>query len=338
MPATAIVWLRRDLRVHDHPGLAAAARSCDRVVPVFVLDRRLLARPLPVAGAGGVPAGVPRGAARARCAPAAPASCCARARRRRRCPRWRARSGASRVYFASRRVAVRDRPRPPRRRGARRGRRGGPARARQLRRRRRPAADARRPAVHGLLARSGGCGSGSSGARCTARRGRCALPAGVRARRDPVARARSASSRARATRSRPARRPAASACTRSSRDGLAALRRRHDRLAGGTSELSPYLHFGCLSARELEERVRERGGRARGAYIRQLALARLLRPRAPAPSRQRPPRVPGALREAPWDDDEEALGRGRRAARASRSWTPRCASCGPAGGCTTAPG
>src|SRR5687767_12812983 len=42
MPSTAIVWFRRDLRVHDHPALTAAARSADRVVPAFVLDERLL--------------------------------------------------------------------------------------------------------------------------------------------------------------------------------------------------------------------------------------------------------------------------------------------------------
>jgi deoxyribodipyrimidine photo-lyase len=42
MPSTAIVWFRRDLRVHDHPPLAAALREHDRVVPVFVLDRRLV--------------------------------------------------------------------------------------------------------------------------------------------------------------------------------------------------------------------------------------------------------------------------------------------------------
>ncbi len=38
MPSTAIVWFRRDLRVHDHPALATAAREHDRVVPVFVTD------------------------------------------------------------------------------------------------------------------------------------------------------------------------------------------------------------------------------------------------------------------------------------------------------------
>ena len=42
MPRTAIVWFRRDLRVHDHPALTAAARAAERVVPAFVLDERLL--------------------------------------------------------------------------------------------------------------------------------------------------------------------------------------------------------------------------------------------------------------------------------------------------------
>src|SRR3954454_11433880 len=42
MPSTALVWFRRDLRVHDHPPLRAALDAFDRVVPVFVLDDRLL--------------------------------------------------------------------------------------------------------------------------------------------------------------------------------------------------------------------------------------------------------------------------------------------------------
>src|SRR5215218_6723665 len=42
MPSTAIVWLRRDLRVHDHPPLVAALAAHDRVVPAFVLDPILL--------------------------------------------------------------------------------------------------------------------------------------------------------------------------------------------------------------------------------------------------------------------------------------------------------
>src|SRR5689334_22362846 len=39
---TDLVWFRRDLRVHDHPALTAAHRQADRIVPVFVLDPRLL--------------------------------------------------------------------------------------------------------------------------------------------------------------------------------------------------------------------------------------------------------------------------------------------------------
>jgi deoxyribodipyrimidine photo-lyase len=39
---TAIVWFRRDLRVHDQPALCAALEADDRVVPVFCLDDRLL--------------------------------------------------------------------------------------------------------------------------------------------------------------------------------------------------------------------------------------------------------------------------------------------------------
>ena len=40
----AVVWLTRDLRVHDHPALAAACRLAERVVPLFVLDDALLSR------------------------------------------------------------------------------------------------------------------------------------------------------------------------------------------------------------------------------------------------------------------------------------------------------
>src|SRR5215213_7244407 len=42
---TALVWYRRDLRVHDHPPLRAALDACERVIPVFVLDERLLGGP-----------------------------------------------------------------------------------------------------------------------------------------------------------------------------------------------------------------------------------------------------------------------------------------------------
>ena len=40
--STAVVWFRRDLRVHDHPPLVTALNEHDEVVPVFVLDDRLV--------------------------------------------------------------------------------------------------------------------------------------------------------------------------------------------------------------------------------------------------------------------------------------------------------
>ncbi len=41
----AVLWLRRDLRIHDHPALVTALESAPAVVPVFVLDPRLLDGP-----------------------------------------------------------------------------------------------------------------------------------------------------------------------------------------------------------------------------------------------------------------------------------------------------
>jgi deoxyribodipyrimidine photo-lyase len=41
-PTTAILWLRRDLRLHDHPGLAAAVAEHEVVVPLFVVDEALV--------------------------------------------------------------------------------------------------------------------------------------------------------------------------------------------------------------------------------------------------------------------------------------------------------
>ena len=43
MTGTGVVLFTRDLRAHDHPGLAAARLECRQVVPLFVLDNRLLA-------------------------------------------------------------------------------------------------------------------------------------------------------------------------------------------------------------------------------------------------------------------------------------------------------
>jgi deoxyribodipyrimidine photo-lyase len=42
MPETCCVWFRRDLRLADHPALSAALARADRVVAVFCLDDRIL--------------------------------------------------------------------------------------------------------------------------------------------------------------------------------------------------------------------------------------------------------------------------------------------------------
>jgi deoxyribodipyrimidine photo-lyase len=36
MSSTAIVWLRRDLRLADNPALTVASRTCDRIIPVYI--------------------------------------------------------------------------------------------------------------------------------------------------------------------------------------------------------------------------------------------------------------------------------------------------------------
>jgi deoxyribodipyrimidine photo-lyase len=42
MPSTAVLWFRRDLRLHDHPALHHALERFDRVIPLFVVDEAIL--------------------------------------------------------------------------------------------------------------------------------------------------------------------------------------------------------------------------------------------------------------------------------------------------------
>jgi len=42
MTARSIFWFRRDLRLNDNPALAAAMSSAEEIVPVFILDQKLI--------------------------------------------------------------------------------------------------------------------------------------------------------------------------------------------------------------------------------------------------------------------------------------------------------
>jgi len=82
---------------------------------------------------------------------------------------------------------------------------------------------------------------------------------------------------------------------------------RHDRLAGGTSRLSPHLRFGTLSAREVEERARRHGGAGADAFVRQLAwrdfYAHVLLHHPDNRLREHQPR----MRALGWDEDPQLL-------------------------------
>jgi deoxyribodipyrimidine photo-lyase len=90
-------------------------------------------------------------------------------------------------------------------------------------------------------------------------------------------------------------------------DGLHEYERRRIDLAGkGTSRLSPYLHFGCLSPTEVVTRAREEGAVA-DAFVRQLCwrdfYLQLLAANPHTPREDLHPR------DRDWSDDDEALER-----------------------------
>ena len=113
----------------------------------------------------------------------------------------------------------------------------------------------------------------------------------------------------------------------------------HDTLGSdSTSRLSPYLHFGCVSAREVESRVpRGRGPRPSAASSPGATST------TTCSSTSRATRVEEFQqryrRAIDWNHDHDALPRLVRGPRpASRSSTPACASYAARAGCTTARG
>jgi deoxyribodipyrimidine photo-lyase len=266
--STAVVWFRRDLRVHDHPPLATAAREYERVVPVFVLDRRLLHGRFPSPSRTGFLLGS-LGALREALRERGGDLLLREGRPEAVQPALARDTGAEAVLFASDvspfamdrdarvEAALREAGIAPLRTpgnfvadvGRPRTQDGrpftvfSPFRRAQLKLPRRAveAPPARLELPEGLdpgaipsLADLGFAPELPD-----------PMPPG-----EPAARARMEAWLA---------------------GGLAEYHHRQDRMDGGTSELSPYIHFGCLSVRALEERALAAGGPGAEAYARQLA-------------------------------------------------------------------
>ena len=266
MPRTAIVWFRRDLRVHDHPALCAAARA-DRILPVFVVDDRLLGGRFPAPPRAwflrrcleelraalrerGADLVVRHGAPEAELVTLARQTGAAAVHHTLDVsPFATARDDRVRLALAAHGVALHGHP-------------GGFVVDDVAEPRTR---DGRPYSVFSPFHRSH--------AELPRRAvldppGRLVLAGGVDARDipevlprdpglvDPV---------------EPGERAGRARMEAFLESELVAYADRHDRLAGGTSVLSPHLHFGTVSARELEARARRRRGAGRDAFVRQLA-------------------------------------------------------------------
>jgi deoxyribodipyrimidine photo-lyase len=306
--ATAIVWFRRDLRVHDHPALHAGCERHERVIPLFVLDDALihgryaspararfmlgclreLDRALQQRGSGlvirhGSPADVVVGLAREAQASAVywTSDVAPYARRR-----------DTRVTAALQDAGVEPRPcgggylvdvSKPRTQGGRPYAVFSPFH--------RTISDVERRAVHRAPAALP------------------PLPAGVETGRIPSAEALDIDN---SDVPEPAVEPGEEAARRAlarwlSGAGIDGYADEHDTLTGGTSILSPYLRWGCLSARECEERANARGGQGAAAFTRQLAwrdfYAHQLLMFPENVDREFQPRY----RNLRWEHDDEAL-------------------------------
>jgi deoxyribodipyrimidine photo-lyase len=306
MPATAIVWFRRDLRVHDHAALTAAARSADRVVPVFVLDEALLR--------GRFESG-PRGRFLLGCLRELRAALRDRGGElvvrsgdpARELAALAAETGATQLHFASdvsgfamardRRVcAAMDEA------GVEVVRHPGLFVADVGR----PRTKVGRPyAVFSPFSRAWERLERREvhGAPRT-----LAVPSGVRAGEIPSADALGLPADV-PDPFPPGERAARERMHAWLRDGIRDYAKLHDRLEGGTSELSPYLHLGCISPRELEQRAREAGpGEGPAEFVRQLCwrdfYAHVLLAN-PSNARHAYRREMDAL---DWEDDDEAFG------------------------------
>ena len=329
---TAIVLFTRDLRVHDQPALAEAVQSAERVVPLFVFDRVLMER-----------FAAPNRAAFLHEAMQDLATAL-----RQRGGALVLRSGD--VVLETMRVAQETDAR------AIYLSEDVSAYARTRERRLRHAAEAQRIEVRafpGATVIPAGDLVPASGDhyrvftpywrrwRSAPRRTlldaprRVRVPNGLRLGRMPalarLVRGPVSPERARGGQSEGRRRLA-----RWAQHGLRDYGRLHDDLAAdATSRLSPHLHFGCVSPLDVLERVVDRDGAE--PFVRQLAWRDFyLQLLAANPKTSREDLRP---RRDRWrQDDVGARGLATGPYRASRSWTPGCASSDARVGCTTAHG
>jgi deoxyribodipyrimidine photo-lyase len=269
MPGRALVWFRRDLRVHDNPALTAAHRAHEEIVPVFVLDRRLIL--------GEYPSGPRthfllesleelRTALRERGGELVVRE----GRPEEELPRLAAETGATAVHLASDVSPFA------------RGRDTRTARALEQ------AGVALHPHPGTFVADSVDGPRTADGRPFTVfspfHRRHAELPrrdvlGAPRALRVPAGLAPGTipavdhfGLEAELTDPMPPGEAAARArATHFLSRELEHYADRHDRLAGGTSELSPAIHFGCISVRELEARALQEGGDGARAFVRQLA-------------------------------------------------------------------
>jgi len=244
----ALVWLRRDLRVHDHPPLRAALDAHARVVPVFVLDERLLARSPSRAAFMLDCLRELRGALRARGGELFVRS----GRPEEVLPELARETGSRAVYYApdvSPFAVARDRAVD------------AALRVEGVESRRVPGtfiAAVEKPYV--VFTPFWRAWSRVPRREVHDAPRTVPVPSRLAARRIPTVES-----------ELPDPLPAGETEARRRmraflREGATDYAARHDRVAGGTSTLSPYVHFGCLSARELEQRAS-----AAPAFRRQLA-------------------------------------------------------------------
>ncbi|HEX7290488.1 MAG TPA: deoxyribodipyrimidine photo-lyase [Conexibacter sp.] len=306
--STAIVWLRRDLRLHDHPPLVAALAAHERVVPAFVLDPVLL---------NGRFASAPRTAFMLGCLRELDAALHERGSglvvrhgaAERELPALAAAVGARAVYWASDATPY------------------ALARDRRVRDALRAADVEAIPGPGNFVADIGKprTGSGkpftvftpfhrvwSTLERRTVHRAPARLPAlphGLERGALPTLAELALHARAELPEraAEPGEVAARETLARWLASDLDVYGDRHDRLAGGTSRLSPHLRFGTLSPRELEERARRRGGAGAAAFVRQLAwrdfYAHVLLHHPGNRLHEHQPR----MRALAWDEDPQLL-------------------------------